>query len=164
MSGTVRDGQIHPIIARTPSLHFAQFKAFFFLKPIFSVFSSTCFFHVFFGRLHFLLPLTLRSRAALKTLVIPLQHMSIPLTPFTVANRSITSFSPSMSICSLVVFLSTTFQLPMALFILLKIAFLFSFKYYALLSCSNADLMQHNKFYPSSSEETHFQAVTFHIS
>ena len=66
-----RDGRIHPIpstIAHTPSLHLSRFMASSFFKPIFSVSPSTCFLQVFFGRSRFLLPLTLRSRAILKTL------------------------------------------------------------------------------------------------
>ena len=108
-----RDDRIHPIpsaIACTPSLHFAQFRAPSFFKLIFSVSSSTCFFQVFFGRPRFLLPPTSRSRATLKTLSSSLPS-SCPchLTPFAVAHRSIVSFSLNMSICSSVIFLSTTF-------------------------------------------------------
>ena len=75
-----RDSQIHPIpsaIVCTSSLHFARFRASSFFKPIFSVPSSTCFFQVFFSRPCFLLPLTSRSRATLKTLLSSPQHMSI---------------------------------------------------------------------------------------
>ena len=87
-----RNGRIRPIlsaIARTPFLHLPQFRAFSTLKPLFSVSSSTCFFQVFFGRPRFLLPLTSRSRAILKTL--PSSLLSTcphHLTPFTVANWS----------------------------------------------------------------------------
>ena len=108
-----RDGRIHPIfssIACTPSLHLSLFRGPFFFKPIFSVSSSTCFFQVFFDHPRFLLPLTSRSRATHKTLL-PSLLSTCPhyLTPFAVANQSIVSFNPSMSICSSVVFLSTTF-------------------------------------------------------
>ena len=93
-----RDGRIYPIpsaIARTPSLHFARFRASSFFKPIFSVSSSTCFFQVFCGRLHFLLPLTSRFRATLKTLSSSLlSTCPCHLTPFAVANRFIISFHP----------------------------------------------------------------------
>ena len=67
-----RDGWIYPIlsaIACTPSLHLSRLRASSFFKPIFSVSSSTCFFQVFFGRPHFLLPFTSRFRATLKTLL-----------------------------------------------------------------------------------------------
>ena len=108
-----RDGRICPIpskIACTPSLHFARFWASSFFKPIFFVSFSTCFFQLFFGRPSFLLPLTSRSRATLKTLSSSLlSTCSYHLTPFAVANRSIVSLNPSMSICFLVVFLSTPF-------------------------------------------------------
>ena len=108
-----RDGRIYPIpsaIARTPSLHLSCLRAFSFFKPIFSVSSSTCFFQVFFGRPRFLLPLTSRFRATLKTLSSSLlSTYPYYLTPFSIANRSIVSFNLSMSICSSVVFLSTTF-------------------------------------------------------
>ena len=66
-----RDGRIYPIpsaILRTPSLHLSRLRASSFFKPIFSVSSSTCFFQVFFGRPRFLLPVTSRFRATLKTL------------------------------------------------------------------------------------------------
>ena len=78
--------------------------------PIFSVSSSTCFFQVFFGCLHFLLSLTSRSRPTLKILSSSLlSTCPYHLTPFAVANWSITSFNSSMSICSSVVFLYKTF-------------------------------------------------------
>ena len=97
-------------IARTPSLHLSRLRASSFFKPIFSVFSSTCFFQVFFGHPCFLLPLTLRFRATLKTLSSSLlSTCPYHLTPFAVANWSIVSFNPNISICSSVVFLSTTF-------------------------------------------------------
>ena len=109
-----RDGRIYPIpsvIARTPSLHLSRLRASSFFKPIFSVSSSTCFFQVFLGRPRFLLPLTSRFRATLKTLSsFLLSTCPYHLTPFAVANRSIvSSFNPNMSIYSSVVFLSTTF-------------------------------------------------------
>ena len=108
-----KDGQIHPIpsaIACTRSLHLSRLRASSFFKPIFSVSSSTCFFQVFFGCPHFLLPLTSRFRATLKTLSSSLlSTCPYHLTPFTVANRSIVSFNPNISICSSVVFLFTTF-------------------------------------------------------
>ena len=70
----------------------------------------------------------------------------VHLTPFSVASRSIVSFNPNMSLCSSVVFLSTTFRLhialKIALSVLLKIAFSFSFKHYVSLPYSIADLMQ----------------------
>ena len=108
-----RDGRIYPIpsaIACTPSLHLSRLRASSFFKPIFSVSSSTCFFQVFFGCPHFLLPLTSRFRPTLKTLSsFLLSTCPYHLTPFAVANRSIVSFNPNISICSSVVFLSTTF-------------------------------------------------------
>ena len=107
-----RDGWIHPIpsaIACTLSLHLYPFRTSSFFKPIFSVSYSTCFFQIFFGHPHFLLPITSLSRATLKTLSSSLLSTYLcHLTPFAVANRSIVSLSPSMSICSSVVFLSTT--------------------------------------------------------
>ena len=103
-----RDGRIYPIpsaIARTPSLHLSRLRASSFFKPIFSVFSSTCFFQVVLGRPRFLLPLTSRFRATLKTLSSSLlSTCPYHLTPFAVANRSIVSFNPNMSICFSVVF------------------------------------------------------------
>ena len=65
------DGRIYPIpsaISRTPSLHLSRLRASSLFKPTFSVSSSTCFFQVFFGRPRFLLPVTSRFRATLKTL------------------------------------------------------------------------------------------------
>ena len=108
-----RDSRIYPIpsaIARTRSPHLSRFRASSFFKPIFSVSSSTCFFQVFFGRPRFLLPLTSRFRATLKTLSLSLLS-TCPYhpTPSAVANWSIVSLNPSVSICSSVVFLSTTF-------------------------------------------------------
>ena len=57
------------------------------------------FFQVFFGRPRFLLPLTSRSRATLKTLSSFL-HSTCPyhLIPFAVANWFIVSFNPSTSL------------------------------------------------------------------
>ena len=108
-----RDGRIYPIssaIARTPSLHLSRLRALSFFKPIFSVSSFTCFLQVFFGRPRFLLPLTSRFRATLKTLSsFLLSTCPYYITPFAVANRSIVSFNLNISICSSVVFLSTTF-------------------------------------------------------
>ena len=108
-----RDGRIYPTpsaIARIPSFHLSRLRAFSFFKRIFSVSSSTCFFQVFCGRPRFLLPLTSRFRAILKTLL-PSLHSICPyyLTLFAVANRSIVFFNPNIFICSSVVFLSTTF-------------------------------------------------------
>ena len=108
-----RDGRIYLIpsaIALTPSLYLSRLRASSFFKPIFSVSSSTYFFQVFFGRPRFLLPVTSRFRATLKTLLSSLlSTCPYHLTPFAVANQSIVSFNPNMSICSSVVFLSTTF-------------------------------------------------------
>ena len=68
------------------------------------------FFQVFFGRPRFLLPLTSRFRATLKTLSSSLLNTCpYHLTPFAVAYQSIVSFNPNISICSSVVFLSKTF-------------------------------------------------------
>ena len=92
-----RDGRIYPIpsaISRTPSLHLSRLRASSFFKPTFSVSSSTCFFQVFFGRPRFLLPVTSRFRATLKTLSSSLlSTCPYHLTPFAVANRSIVSFN-----------------------------------------------------------------------
>ena len=61
---------------------------------------------VFFGRPCFLSPVTSRFRATLKTLSSSLPNTcSYHLTPFAVANRSIVSFNPNMSIYSSIVFL-----------------------------------------------------------
>ena len=49
------------------------------------------------------------QRNTQNTIVIPPQHMSLPSNPFAVANKSIVFFNPNISICSSVVFLSTTF-------------------------------------------------------
>ena len=68
-----RGGRIYPIssvIACTSSLHLSRLRVSSFFKPIFSL-SSTCF-QVFFGCPHFLLPLTSRSRATVKTLSLSL--------------------------------------------------------------------------------------------
>ena len=108
-----KDGRIYSIpsaIAPTRSLHLSRLRASSFFKPIFFVSSSTCFFQVFFGRPRILLPLTSRFRATLKTLSSSLlSTCPYHQTPFAVANRSIVSFNPNISICSSVVFLSTTF-------------------------------------------------------
>ena len=92
-----RDGRIYPIpsaIACTPPLHLSRLRASSFFKPI-SVSSSTCFFQVFFGRPRFLLPLTSRFRATLKTLSSSLlSTCPYHLTPFAVANRSNSFFQP----------------------------------------------------------------------
>ena len=97
-------------ISCTPSLHLSRLRASSFFKPIFSVSSSTCFFQVFFGHPRFLLPVTSRFRATLKTLSSSLlSTCPYHLTPFAVANWSIVSFNPNISICSSVVFLSTIF-------------------------------------------------------
>ena len=69
----------------------------------------------------FLLPLTSKSRATLQTYHTLLTTCLYYLTPFAVANPSTASFYPNMSICSSVVFLSTTFQLHMALTIALSV-------------------------------------------
>ena len=108
-----RGGQIYPIpsvIACTPSLHLSCLRASSLFKPIFSVSSSTCFLQVFFDHPRFLFPITSRFRATLKTLSSSLlSTCPYHLTPFAVANRSIVSFNPNISICSLVIFLFTTF-------------------------------------------------------
>ena len=110
-----RDGRIYPIlsaIARTPSLHLSRLRAFSFFKPIFSVSFSTYFFQVFFGRPRFLLPLTSRFRATLKTLSSSLlSTCPYHSTPFAVANRSIVSFNPNMSICLSILQSSSCLQL-----------------------------------------------------
>ena len=103
-----RAGRIYPIpseIAWTPSLNFALFRAFFF---------KSIFFHLGYSRsssvvLSFFSHLLQKSKATIKTLSPSLLN-TYPyfLTTFAVANRSIVSFNPSMSICSSVVFLSTT--------------------------------------------------------
>ena len=91
-------------------LHLSRLRASSFFKPIFSVSSSTCFFQVFFGRPRFLLPVTSRFRATLKTLSSSLlSTCPYHLAPFAVANWSIVYFNPNISICSSVVFLSTIF-------------------------------------------------------
>ena len=107
-----RDGQVHSIpsaIVCTPCLYFTQLKTFSF-KPIFSVSSSTCFFQVFFDHPCFLLPLTSKSRATLKTLSSSfVSKCPYHLTLFAVVNPFIVFFNSSMTICSSVVLLSTTF-------------------------------------------------------
>ena len=97
-------------IVCTLSLHLSHLRASSFFKPIFSVSSSTCYFQVFFGHSCFLLPLASRFRATLKTLSSSLlSTCPYHLTPFAVANWSIVTFNPNMSICFSVIFLSTTF-------------------------------------------------------
>ena len=133
-----------PILLQLLAHHlFARFKASSFFKPIFSVSSSTCFFQIFLDGPHFLLPLNSRSRLTLRTLSLSLLSTCLyHLTPFAVANRSIISFNPSMSICFSIVFLTTTFRLhmafTMALSIFLKISFSFSFKHHTSLPYSIA--------------------------
>ena len=54
-------------ISHPPTLHLAWFKAPSFSKQTLLLSFSTCIFHVFFGRPHFLLPFTSNSNAFLKT-------------------------------------------------------------------------------------------------
>ena len=148
------DGRIHPSLPQLFALHLSiLLDSSFLFKPIFSVFSSTYFFVVFFGRPCFLLPLTSKSRTTLKTLSSSLFSTCLcHLTPFAVANPFTVSFKPSMSICSLVVFLSITFRpqtaLMIALSVLLKIVFSFSFKRHVLLPYPIADLTQQRWTFP----------------
>ena len=166
-----RDSRIYLIpfaIARTPTLHLSHLRASSFFKPIFSVSSSTCFFQVFFDHSRFLLPLSSRFRATLKTLSSSiLSTCPYHLTPFAVANQSIASFNPNMSICFSVIFLSTTFWLHMALTIalavLFKIAFSFSFNTMSHFHTVLLILHSNNRLYLLTSEETYFQATTLHI-
>ena len=100
-----------------------------------------------FGRPRFFLPLTSKSRPALRTLSSSLlSTCPYHLTLFAVANRPVISFNSNMSIYSSFVFLSTIFRphmaLTIALFVFLKTAFSFSFKHHASLPYSIADLMQ----------------------
>ena len=108
-----RDGGIHLIpsaITRTPSLHLSRSRVSSFFKSIFSV-SSTCFFQVFFGHPRFLLPVTSRFGATLKTLSSSLlSTRPYHQTPCAVSNRFIISFKPNMSICYSVVFNFLTAQ------------------------------------------------------
>ena len=110
LSGGGRIDLIPSAIARTLSLHLYRFRVSSFFKPIISVSSSTCFLQVFSCRLCFLLSLTSRSSATLKTLSSSLLS-SCPyhVISLAVANRTIVSFNPNSYICSSVVFLSTTF-------------------------------------------------------
>ena len=64
------DGQIYPTLSAiflTPTLNLARFMASFFSKPTLLLSFSTCVFHVFFGRPHFLSPFTSNSNAFLRT-------------------------------------------------------------------------------------------------
>ena len=107
-----RDGRIHPIpsaIACLPSLHWSRFWASYFFKLIFCCFL-----------LFLLLPALLRSSSLF--LVTHFNIESNPqitmsflfstcpyhLTPFALSDRSIVFLNPKMTICSSVVFLSTT--------------------------------------------------------
>ena len=82
-------GRMHLIpsaIAPTTSLHLAQSVASSTLNPILFVFSSTCFFHVCFGRLRFHGPFTSNIIACFKTLSsFLLTTCPYHLTPFALA-------------------------------------------------------------------------------
>ena len=106
-----RNGRIYPIpsaIAHTPSLHLSQ--GILLLQT-----NLLCFLcHLPLPGLLWSSLLSLATHFKIQsnpqnTIVIPSQHMSIPSNSFAVANQSIVSFNPNMSICSSVVFLSTTF-------------------------------------------------------
>ena len=133
---------IHSFRNGAHSIHFARFWAFSLFKPSFSVYSFTWFFLVFFGCPRFLLALTSRSRATVKTLLSSLlSTCPYHLIPFAVANPSTVTFKPCVSTFSSVVFLSVFSRLSVCLqsficlplsvrtwlFVLLKIAFLFYF-------------------------------------
>ena len=97
-----RNGWIHPIpsaIACTPSLHFAQFRASFFFKLIFSVLSSRSSSVILAFSCHLLQDPEQPSKLSSLLSTCPYH-----LTPFVVANWSIVSLNPHKSICSSVVF------------------------------------------------------------
>ena len=91
----------------TPLLHFFLSNASSCVRPILRLSSSTCDFHIAFGRPRRLLPSTWKSNALLKT-----SHSSLlktcpyHLTAFALAKRSIVSLNPSNSISSSLFFLS----------------------------------------------------------
>ena len=88
---------ILPAILRTTSCHVTRFRAFFVLKPIYSVSSFTC---SFFGFLRFLLTLTSRSKAILKTLLPSLlTFRPYHLTLLAYANQSTVYFYPRILVC-----------------------------------------------------------------
>ena len=86
-------------IAPTPSLHLARSVSSSTLNPIFSIFSSTCFFHVCFGRPRFCGPFTSNIIAFFKMLSSSLlTTCPYHLTPFALAILSKVSFRPSIFI------------------------------------------------------------------
>ena len=99
-------GWIYPTLAAispAPTLHLARFNASSFFKPTFLLSFSTCIFHLFCSRPHFLFPFTSNSNAFLKTcpyctisLQSPLQSEplfpSIPTSPLS----PLSYFSPSV--------------------------------------------------------------------
>ena len=134
-------------IAPTPSLHLARSVASSTLNPIFFIFSSTCFFHVYVGRPRFRGPFTSNMIAFFKMLSSSLlTTCSYHLTPFALAILSKVSFRPSIFISSSVFFLSISFtphiDLTIALSVLLKISISFSLKHHVSLPCNIADLTQ----------------------
>ena len=143
-------GRMHLIpsaIAPTPSLHLARSKASSTLNPIFFIFSSTCFFHVCFGRPRFHGPFTSNIIAFFKKLSSSLlTTCPYHLTPFALAILSKVSFRPSIFMSSSVFFPSTSFtphiDLTIALSVLLKITVSFSLKHHVSLPCNIADLTQ----------------------
>ena len=92
-------------ISPTPTLHLAWFKASSICKPTLLLSFSTCVFHIFFGRPHFLLPFTSNSSAFLKTCPSSLLNTCpCHLTPFAFAIWTTVSFNLNISFRPCVLF------------------------------------------------------------
>ena len=116
-------------------------------NPIFFTLSSTCLFHVIFGRPRFRCPFTSIIIAFFSILSSSLLiKCPYHVTPFVFAIQSNVFFKPNISISSSVFFLSTNFtphiDLTMALSVLLKIAISLSLKHHVSLPYNIADLTQ----------------------
>ena len=98
------------------------------------------------------MPLTAKSKATLRTLSSSLLYtLPYHLTPLAFINPFTISLNTSMSICTPLVFLSTTFQPPIAYIIALpvfyKIAMSCSFKHLFSLPYSISDLTQKRRIF-----------------
>ena len=133
-------------IALTPSLHLVRSAASSIFHPTFFTLSSTCLFHVIFGRPRFRCPFT--SIIIAFSILSSFLLITCPyhLTSFAFAILSNVFFKPYISISSSVLFLSTNFtphiDLTMALSVLLKIAISLSLKHLVSLPYNIADLTQ----------------------
>ena len=99
--------QLSPIL----TLHLARFNASSFFKPTLLLPLSTCIFHVFLGRPHFLFPFTSNSNTFLKTCPSSLLNICpYHLTPFAFVIWTTVSFNPKISIRSPVLFFYIRFS------------------------------------------------------